>query len=362
VVPKNTASVQTLLSSDSKSLPVLTYDSSVSQRTVNGVHDGIFYFRIRYVNAVGAGPVGTYKVQIDSTPPKRFVVNVETKGVDNIVALNAIDAMSGIDGYSIQIDGGAVTRVQAASLVDNTYTIPTQNPGQHTLSVLAYDKAGNHTESNTVFTSPVIAAPRIEVSEKVMRGDTLSIHGETKYSHAPLMAFVQSEGGDVHVYTATTDDDGSYSLISDPMKDAGPAHVWAQLVFSSLIKSPLSEKVSVQVTDGIVVKTSKSIIYGLSFIIPAVLLILVLVLATYFGWYKFFSLKKRFEKETEDTIDEVHKTFIVFKDELENQLDRLKDIKEDRDLNKKEEKIFKELRSHIESIDDVIEKKIKKIK
>jgi hypothetical protein len=111
-----------------------------------------------------------------------------------------------------------------------------------------------------------------------------------------------------------------------------------------------------------VVKTSKSIIYGLSFIIPAVLLILVLVLATYFGWYKFFSLKKRFEKETEDTIDEVHKTFIVFKDELENQLDRLKDIKEDRDLNKKEEKIFKELRSHIESIDDVIEKKIKKIK
>jgi len=380
VIPTGVTSIQTLLSKEEDSVPTVMYDNSVSQRTLDDISDGVYFFHLRYMNPVGWGPTATYKVEIDSTPPQNFTLNVQTVGAQNMVVLDAVDAMSGIASYAVKIDGEPPVSVQESSLPDNgQYVLPTQNSGQHSLAVIAYDKAGNHTESDTTFASPAIVPPTIAVSSTssnavnceatstscalvVNRNDAITVQGETEYPNTPIGVFVQSSNGETKTYKAMTASDGSYTLVTDPLDAAGTLSVWSQLLFSDGAKSPISDKVAVRVNEGYIVETSRSIIYDLSFALPALLLILAFIYLAYEGWHKFFGLKKRLEKEAQDAVNDVHKSLDIFKDELENQLAKLEDTKNDRELSKKEEKIFRELRLHIDDIDEFIEKKIKRMR
>ena len=380
-IPSDVTSIQTLLSKDSKAVPTVTYDSSVSQRTVNNISDGTLYFSLRYVNSIGAGPVATYKIQIDSTPPEKFAADVVIQGVNSIVALKAVDVTSGIDYYGIQIDSEPVIKVQKDSLTSDQFTLPVRNAGNHSLEVTAYDKAGNHTEAYSVYTSPEIVPPTIAVypakasdsdancqlasvgcAAEVARNQSVIVKGDTKYPDTTIGITLQSEGKIAKVYTTKTTADGSYSLQTVPLDIAGPITVWSQIILSNNALGPVSDKVTLDVKDSLVIQTSKSIIYGLPFIIVALALLATLMFVLYYGWHQFFGLKKRIQSETEEVISGTHKALKMFKEELNNQLNKLEKVKNDRDLNKKEEKIFKELQDNVDAIDDFIEKKIRKIK
>jgi ribosome recycling factor len=65
--------------------------------------------------------------------------------------------------------------------------------------------------------------------------------------------------------------------------------------------------------------------------------------------------------EADEMIGDVHKMMDSFKNELVDQLGKLEKLSEDRELNKKEEKIFGDLEKSIDKIDEFINKKIKKI-
>jgi len=363
-IPNGVTSLETILSTNPNATPTQIYDNSVSQRTVDGIADGVWYFNLRYMNTNGWGPAASYKVQIDSTPPQNFALNVETQNTQNIVTLNAVDAMSGIDHYSIQIDNQTPFNVAESSLPSNgQYVLPTQNEGEHNLVVTAYDKAGNSTQSNAQFTSPAIIAPVLgTIPTPINRGDSLTIAGSSQYPNSSITAFIQSEGKSAVPYSATTSADGSFSITIGQIENDGPADVWAQLIFSNTIESPISNKQIVTVNDVFIVQTSKSLIYMLSYAIPATLLLLALLFALYIGWHKFFGLKRRLNKEVQQTVNETHRALMIFKDELNRQLKLLEKTKADRELNRKEEKIFKELQDNIDDIDSFISKNLKKIK
>ncbi len=376
MIPSGVTSIETILSKNPDATPTQIYDNSVSQRTVDGIADGVWYFNLRYMNANGWGPTASYKIKVDSTPPQNFALNVGTQNSHNIVTLDAIDAMSGIDHYSVQIDDGSPVNVAESSLPSNdSYVLPTQNEREHSLVVNAYDKAGNSRASDAQFTSPAIVAPTISLalaapnaqtanatSSEFKRGDILSVTGQTQYPNTTINVFLKAEGTEAKEYTVTTLADGSYSLLSDPITNTGITTAWSQLAFSGDVRSPLSNTVSIAVTDGLIVQTSKSLIYMLSYAIPATLLLLALLFALYFGWHKFFGLKRRLNKEVQQTVNEAHRALMIFKDELNRQLKQLEKIKGDRELNKKEEKIFKELQDNIDDIDAFIAKNLKKIR
>lgn len=363
VMPNDITSIQTLLGQSANSTPTVTYDSSVTQRTVNNLSDGVLYFHLRYMNSVGWGPTAHYKIQIDSTPPEKFTANVKTDGAYNVVTLNATDKTSGIDSYVLKIDKGADIKVKKDSLVNNEFTLPVQAQDGHTLSIIAFDKAGNYTESQTTFFSPEIKAPVIRVTpESITKDQSVKIDGTTNYPHSNAIVFVQKDNKDVVSYPATTKDDGSFSVVTDDFKASGSASIWAQLVFSDSVRSPISEKFTLKINDTEIVKAAKMVTYVLSAIIPMAILILGLIFLSYLGWHKFFGLKRKIDKELDSTITDVHKSLSLFKEELSKQLGILEKAKQDKGLNRKEEKIFKELQNNIDNIDSLIEKKIKKIK
>jgi hypothetical protein len=371
VVPNDVVSLETLLSKDPSKNPTVAYDPSVSQRTVNNLSDGVWYFSVRYENSVGWGPVTQYKVQIDSTPPQTFTLGVQPQGVENIVTLNAVDAMSGINSYSLRVDGSLPIVVMKNSLPANDeYVLPIENQGEHDLNVLAYDKAGNFMESDATFTSQPIVAPVVTLSiltntaavENVQRGDALAIQGTSEYPNSPVEVFVKTADGNTSTYFATTTEDGSFSMNSSQIEVSGQVSVWAQMVFSDSVKSPISNTVSTQVQDTAIVQASQYVTHLLLFVIPMLALIIILTFLVYLGWHKFFGLRRKLDREMVGTINDMHKALTLFKGELESQLGKLEKMKEDRELNKKEEKIFKELQSNIDNIDEFFEKKLKKLK
>lgn len=328
---------------------------------------------IRENDGLGTNILKAYKnasIQIVDAPkssPKSetlndvFSIRVETANNRDVLNLFPPNLLSKIDSYLIQIDNNTPFAVKSSEIKINQFTLPVQNAGEHAISVFAYDKAGNSKKAENKFSSPSIIVPQIDqLPDQIVRGNSLDISGKTEYPQSRVDIVIQN-GNNSKTYTIQTQDDGSFSLSPDNFNINGLAYIKAQLVFSENVKSSFSNTLTLKVDDSTAVKTSKSFIYTLAFVIPVIVLIIILVLLVYFGWHKFFGLRSSMQNEADGVLREIHKTMDSFKNELINQLDKLERLKADRELNKKEEKIFKSLQDSVDSIDDFIDKKIRKL-
>ncbi|MCX6736146.1 MAG: hypothetical protein NTZ13_03625 [Candidatus Parcubacteria bacterium] len=116
-------------------------------KTFPSLSDGVWYLHVRFKNDVGWGPVTDYKIGIDTAPPLAFdVVSHEgnsTYVVTPTISFETKDQPSGIDFYRILVDGD-----QATSTILTKYTLSALSSGNHIVSVIAEDKAGNKTSTN----------------------------------------------------------------------------------------------------------------------------------------------------------------------------------------------------------------------
>jgi hypothetical protein len=134
--------------------------------------DGIWYIAIRFKTAEGWTNTITREVRIDRTPPLAFAIEEKKKDTDPTnpkprFDWGAKDALSGITKYDVRIDTGSW--IDAATLEKGSYIFPPQKPGQHLLTVRAYDGAGNIRESTTTFAIIPIATPNITMAPAVIR-------------------------------------------------------------------------------------------------------------------------------------------------------------------------------------------------
>jgi hypothetical protein len=136
--------------------------------TKDKVTDGVQYLSIKYKNQVGWGAVLNRKIQIDTTPPEQFTIDVRAaNSTTGFPQLNfaANDTTSGIDYYEMTIADKEPIRVTPdeaklgyllKELVDGTYTV----------KVVAHDKAGNVRESTVAV---LITAGWVKPSDTVKK-------------------------------------------------------------------------------------------------------------------------------------------------------------------------------------------------
>jgi|GEM_PF-2318671 hypothetical protein len=115
------------------------------------VKDGAWYFHIkaRAKNPDDPfGPTATYKIQIDTTPPLPFNIDLlgesDKQNVSSTptVKYQAQDATSGVSRYDVYLDNKLVKE-----LASSPFAFSKQEIGIHTIKVIAYDRAGNGTTS-----------------------------------------------------------------------------------------------------------------------------------------------------------------------------------------------------------------------
>lgn len=143
----DTTKLRLLLDDAPTSIPVVVYQPPVQNKEILDLLEGISYLHVQSSNSLGWSEVIHYKIQVDTTPPSAFLV---TEVAPLSFRFQAEDALSKIASYTVQID-----TKDAMPFIDDgshTFKITSIQPGDHMLTVSAFDRAGNKTESTIAFT------------------------------------------------------------------------------------------------------------------------------------------------------------------------------------------------------------------
>ncbi len=145
----NAVAVEIATSSDN--VPSTEFDPPIEEFVVSAenVTDGIQYLSVQFKNQVGWGSVTNRIIRIDKTPPELFEINVQASNSQTgfpLLVFEAEDKTSGIEKYEMFIADQEPIEVtpDEAKL---GYLLSDLEDGTYTVRVVAYDMAGNKTES-----------------------------------------------------------------------------------------------------------------------------------------------------------------------------------------------------------------------
>lgn len=124
-------------------------DGSLLKKTFSQIEDGIWYLHLvanlgdKYSNIVH------YKVLVDATKPNIIFPYIDhcefVQGQDKNIFFGTTDNASGIDHYTMSIDGADFQTVQSP------YSLSNFAPGEYRVVVRAYDRAENYSEGSIEF-------------------------------------------------------------------------------------------------------------------------------------------------------------------------------------------------------------------
>ncbi len=145
------------------------YDPPIEEFVVNNENlvDGVQYLSVQFKNQVGWGAVTNRKIQIDTTAPEQFDINVQTGTSPSsfpLLVFEAIDKTSGIEMYEMTIaDKEPVDITPDEAKLG--YLLKELEDGTYTVKVVAVDKAGNETVSSVPVLITAGWVKEVEVEE-----------------------------------------------------------------------------------------------------------------------------------------------------------------------------------------------------
>lgn len=218
-LPGDITDIATEVSKDPTSVPTRSeglFDNKIFPPT----GEGVWYLHVRFKNNVGWSPTVHYRIAIDTTPPPAFTAKIRegesTNTPDPTIEYLASDGLSGLKGYYIQENNGAVKDIGA-----DPYKMELHKPGKYSIKIGATDKAGNSTESILKLEIVPIEAPRItSITRSIYVGEgNLEVLGSA-ISNVALHVTAKSKTGQVEQLVDThADDHGSWAVSFDkPLK------------------------------------------------------------------------------------------------------------------------------------------------
>ena len=101
--------------------------------------DGVWYAHVRIKNSRGWGATGHYRLSIDTTPPAVTSAKIVVEGAGRrAVEFATSDSLSSTERVAIMVNGEGI-----ATNASSPYVLPSLPPGDHTISIVAFDKANN---------------------------------------------------------------------------------------------------------------------------------------------------------------------------------------------------------------------------
>jgi hypothetical protein len=151
-LPAGVNAVRLLIGRLENATPTVVHSPAISSRTIEDLEDGVWYFHVQLRNSAGFGRVGTMKIMIDTVPPENFevVIQGEEGSARPLLAFEATDELSGISHYEVIIGDREPIRVTPEDMSSGAYQVQDViSQGTHTVTVRAYDMAGNYTDAET---------------------------------------------------------------------------------------------------------------------------------------------------------------------------------------------------------------------
>jgi len=352
--------VRLLVSNKPNSSPSVIYDTPINQKELDEMEDGVWYFHVQLKNSAGWGSITHFRFQVDTKDPEYFNMSeIPRANEANPIAqfnFDAVDELSGIKHYLVQIDGG-----DPEIWVDDgshIYTTQSLNPGKHTLIAKALDGAGNAQANYLDFVVGAIEAPRVEkYSKNISSKDIFAIQGTT-YPNSNVTISMQRELDNPELFSVMSDENGRFIFIADKRLHDGIYSIWLEVVDENGARSnPTNELVTV-VRKPSYQRIGEAVIAVLSVAIPLIALVVLLVLLLLYSYRKLMILREQIRKEAGEAQTVLHREFTSLKKKLSKQIETIEKAGEKRKLTRKEAAAINKMKSDLTASEKKVEKEI----
>ena len=214
---------------------------AIVEKKYENLSDGTWYFHLSLQDNDGWSETEHFKVKIDATAPEISLAEVARADLTSpkiVLDLDIKDKTSCVRDFTVNIDGVAV---DYNKLPNGNLELETIEPGEHELSVIAYDRAGNQNEAFmdvkvAALDAPVINEYQTEVrnaGELVVKGETIKNANMTAKITSKNNSFLAREdfqsGSGKFTWTPNTKLKGGNYFISFKVTDArGASSNWSE--------------------------------------------------------------------------------------------------------------------------------------
>ncbi len=332
-------------------------DGIIESKQYEDVKDGEWYFHIKYKNQYGFGKIAHRRFLIDVTPPKEFTITVDNKGDATnplpVLKFATQDETSGLDYYKITID--TKTNEIKADDFSGSYQLDVLPPGDHQVTVAAFDKAGNVASSTLNFFIEPLKAPVItDIPKIISKKDELIIRGASFYPNVEVKIYIASEGKEeAEEFSTKTDNEGNWSYFHSKGLDKGNYEIWVKIVDNRGAQSIESAK-------HVLTVTAPSIIESYGWMIIGVLIIIIAVLIAYilFLKHKFDEERRRIKREVKEAKIRLTEIFTALREEVD-ELMELADKKAG--LSESERRVKEKLEEALDISEEFLDKEIEDV-
>ena len=155
--PSSTTAVSVLLDINATTSPPTTTKELVTTYDSPSLSDGVWYLHTRGKTPTGWSSPGHFGVRIDTKAPEPFTISLSNgSGATNFysseVVFGTTDTLSGMERYEVFVNNQKISTLTASS--GESYQrvqLPYQAWGTRIVRVVAFDQAGNKTESIAEF-------------------------------------------------------------------------------------------------------------------------------------------------------------------------------------------------------------------
>jgi hypothetical protein len=356
-LPEDVKAVRILVDRNPNSIPNVYYSPPISEKKLENLEEGVWYFHCQFQNDKGWGRIAHYKFKIDFSPPEKFEITVKegekTHVTTPTLIFKAFDKASGINFYEIRIGN-----FEPITTKESEYQLPTLSPGKYNIIVKAVDFAGNETIAVKEIEILALEAPKITYWQKELKPkEYLVLKGEA-FPEAEVQIFLQKRGKEPEIEKTITNSKGNWEIIWPRQLEEGVYEVWVKSKDKTGAESKPSEKIQIKVNPPPFIKIGELAISYLTTLITLISLLALLILIVFFTQMKIHHWRERLRGETKEVAKSLVEGFKIMEREIKEEISRL-DKKPG--LSEEEEKIYQKLKKILEKTQKTIGKEIEDI-
>lgn len=344
-------------------LPSVIYDPIISQKTLN-LKDGVWYFHLQERRANGWGPVSTFRIQIDTIPPNpvkiQFPHGTTSSDPRPVILFNTTDDLSGVNRYDVAVRGNSLVTVSKDDVPENPYPIPEQQPGTGSVTVTAYDEAGNSVSDQANFEISGLEAPKLDTVEDITSGNIFQVSGIT-IPNARVYIYVKDSDRNVASQWVRSTADGGFRVIWEKVLSVGAYSVTAQATDDKGAKSFTSVPTEFNVKEKTFLTIGWLTVTYQTFFLVIGTIIVVLLFIAWSMWREAHMFRRRLVTKVGIAEASLHEQFAELKDALAEEITALEKIKSKRQLTVEEERFINRFSKMLDRSKRVVDDKIKDI-
>jgi hypothetical protein len=345
-------------------IPTLYQPEPLTTRSVTDMEEGQWYFHIQAQNENGWGSVEHRAFNVDVSKPDNLTLEriAREDGTDPGVSffLTATDTFSGISHYEIGLDNGSEKRWEDDG--DGVYTLNAVSPGDHTLLVRVFDRAGNYLVETLEFTVDSLLPPTFSEVPATLTSGTILVAKGISQPNSQVSVWVQRDAGPISSATLQTDSEGAFAFVHEETVEDGIYKIWAQVTDARGAKSELTEKRSIAVQAPGLVQFGERAVDAMSIIVPLAGLTALLIVIVVFTLSRVRRYRKGVVRETDEAQEILHKTFDALREQVRDELRVLDTAKNKRTLTQEESLLHARFKEMFDIAEETVGKEIHDIK